>query len=760
MPEEKEEEKVRRKSVYSIFAITLILLLPMFFAPHATAWIYPDGFEDERFERFGPRVDNLLIKMPTDFTLLETDEIDIIEWPLPQELIDKWSKPPYNETIALAKYSETGMYELDINNNETIPTYPNWRSPTSYPEFRHAIAHLVNRTRIITEILKGSGVLLTMPVFPWLEKWFNPEADGHPYDPLEAAAILDAAGFVQGSTPNPHYNSSKPGSTQFIRVYPPGHEKAGQDLDELIFVARHDDPKRLATAETIQDEMLSIGIPVRIPGPIRIQEIIDKIWRYHDYHLFTGAWSLSADPTYLYWLYHSTQYGPSYEYPNHNNVHDDELDHWLEKLLYATNQEEAVIACKEAQRRLAEIVGVIPIWAPLRVKAYKSNWGGMVNEEGFGVDSWWTFLNTHPKDVEQGDTIRYGFTQDIENLNPIFSRRYTDWLVLDKIYDTLLKRDPYNITREIPWMAEDWKVETWDGNRTKLVFHLRENIYWHDGVKFTSEDVKFTIEYLLSFWDYLMWGGQLPTFYYSVADVHQVDAPDPYTVVVYESVPRARALQDIGELPILPKHIWENITAPVGFAPNPQLVGTGPFKFIEYVEGDHVLLESNTNYFKNCPVQAKVDVESRRVYPGSVLNYKVTVENCFADKSLNATVHVYFDGTLVENRTLFLESCTQAELGQFTIESLTSGLHEIKVEHSPDSYLNRTCTYTTHIWATIIEDTNLDSKVDMKDVYVVAKAFGSYLGHERWNPVGDLNGDYKVDMRDIYLIARKFGWTG
>jgi len=52
-----------------------------------------------------------------------------------------------------------------------------------------------------------------------------------------------------------------------------------------------------------------------------------------------------------------------------------------------------------------------------------------------------------------------------------------------------------------------------------------------------------------------------------------------------------------------------------------------------------------------------------------------------------------------------------------------------------------------------------DGKVDMRDIYLVAKAFGSYPDHPRWNPNADINDDGKVDMRDIYVVARNFGKT-
>lgn len=52
-----------------------------------------------------------------------------------------------------------------------------------------------------------------------------------------------------------------------------------------------------------------------------------------------------------------------------------------------------------------------------------------------------------------------------------------------------------------------------------------------------------------------------------------------------------------------------------------------------------------------------------------------------------------------------------------------------------------------------------DFKVDIKDVALAAKGFGSYPGHERWVPVADINCDHKIDIKDIAAIARMFGWV-
>ena len=62
--------------------------------------------------------------------------------------------------------------------------------------------------------------------------------------------------------------------------------------------------------------------------------------------------------------------------------------------------------------------------------------------------------------------------------------------------------------------------------------------------------------------------------------------------------------------------------------------------------------------------------------------------------------------------------------------------------------------YPTHIG-----DFDYDGKVDIKDIATAAAAFGSFPGHERWNPICDTNNDGKIDIKDIAVTATGFGWT-
>jgi hypothetical protein len=54
-------------------------------------------------------------------------------------------------------------------------------------------------------------------------------------------------------------------------------------------------------------------------------------------------------------------------------------------------------------------------------------------------------------------------------------------------------------------------------------------------------------------------------------------------------------------------------------------------------------------------------------------------------------------------------------------------------------------------------DMNGDGVVDLKDLFVVAEAFGSVLGDTRWNPQADINGDGAVDVLDVAIVASHFG---
>jgi parallel beta-helix repeat protein len=60
-------------------------------------------------------------------------------------------------------------------------------------------------------------------------------------------------------------------------------------------------------------------------------------------------------------------------------------------------------------------------------------------------------------------------------------------------------------------------------------------------------------------------------------------------------------------------------------------------------------------------------------------------------------------------------------------------------------------------YVSLFGDVNCDGKVDMKDVGIVAQAFGSFRNGSRWNPLSDMDKNGIIDLRDIGLVAKNFG---
>ena len=187
----------------------------------------------------------------------------------------------------------------------------------------------------------------------------------------------------------------------------------------------------------------------------------------------------------------------------------------------------------------------------------------------------------------QGGTLIFAIGGDPQTLNPAITTNVEALAVSCKMFNGLvwLNRD----FEAQPELAESWEISE-DG--LTYTFHLRDDVVWHDGTPFTASDVEYTFEQVLA--EYHPRSGRA---FESVTDV---STPDGYTVVVQFEEPYAPFLQQMTcqEGAILPRHLFEGtdpVNNPLAFD-NP--VGTGPFKFVEWIRGDRVVMERNEDYFR------------------------------------------------------------------------------------------------------------------------------------------------------------------
>jgi hypothetical protein len=106
------------------------------------------------------------------------------------------------------------------------------------------------------------------------------------------------------------------------------------------------------------------------------------------------------------------------------------------------------------------------------------------------------------------------------------------------------------------------------------------------------------------------------------------------------------------------------------------------------------------------------------------------------------------------SRTLtFVWNTTAAAIGTHTI---TASATVVPFDKDPSNNLmSKTVTILSPTAPST--DLNGDGKVDMIDIAIAAKAFGSTPGKPNWNAIADVNGDGKIDMIDIAMVARDFG---
>jgi len=158
-------------------------------------------------------------------------------------------------------------------------------------------------------------------------------------------------------------------------------------------------------------------------------------------------------------------------------------------------------------------------------------------------------------------------------------------MVAGNIYEGLLRYDEKLAPH--PQLAKSWEISP-DG--LTYTFKLQEGVKWHDGQPFTAADVLFSVEFVKQ---------TNPRTRASLAHVDSVTAPDDLTVVfkLKDTFGPFIRVFETGTLPMIPKHLYEGTDYKTNPANNTP-IGTGPFKFAEWVKGSHIRLVKNPDYWE------------------------------------------------------------------------------------------------------------------------------------------------------------------
>lgn len=438
---------------------------------------------------------------------------------------------------------------------------------------RAAVAQAVDRNSIVRGIYSG----YCEPINSWLppvSPWAASDSTRNIFDRDAARKKLISAGYRYDLLGRLQSPDGKPLPKMKL-------------LAPLARVA----PTTAELAERLADALVAVGFDVEVE-PMDFSAMVARLDR-KDYSLAVLAWSMGRNPDSLYSFYHSEMDVPGGY--NLTGIHDAQLDEALSRLRTAPDKAAAEKASADAQRLLSDLVPSVPIYSRFSISAISKRW----DIPRLSTDDMWTLLTARPREAGQ-DTFTMALAEEPRTLNPFTASSAYAWQVLGTICEGLLSSDPVTL-EDIPGLAERWSVDTLGEGpscRTVLRFTLREGLRWNDGTPLTASDVAATIDFIRE--------NKIPRFFDSVKDVAKVEFSGERELTVTMSNVSYWHLDRIAGLPCMPRSYLEKITDWQNWDPLDRsetfgpygLIGAGPFRLLEYRQGEYVMMERNPWYFR------------------------------------------------------------------------------------------------------------------------------------------------------------------
>ncbi|HEY8314980.1 MAG TPA: peptide ABC transporter substrate-binding protein [Candidatus Baltobacteraceae bacterium] len=207
-----------------------------------------------------------------------------------------------------------------------------------------------------------------------------------------------------------------------------------------------------------------------------------------------------------------------------------------------------------------------------------------------------------------GETLRIAVSQDAKSLNPILSSNTVDGFIQRFMFEPLLSADPRGnpvpmLAAQVPSRANGGV----SGDGRTITYHLRKNARWTDGVPVTAADVRFS-------WQAIMNPNNNAVSRHGYDDIARIDTPDDRTAVVHLKKPFAPFVNTFfaeSDQPysIVPEHVlahYPNVNQ-IPFDARPD-VTDGPFRFVEWVHGDRIVMTANDGFFMGKPHLRRIEI--------------------------------------------------------------------------------------------------------------------------------------------------------
>jgi peptide/nickel transport system substrate-binding protein len=180
--------------------------------------------------------------------------------------------------------------------------------------------------------------------------------------------------------------------------------------------------------------------------------------------------------------------------------------------------------------------------------------------------------------------ISIGLQATVTSMDPHYHNLSPNNSMMQHVFEGLIRRDENQ--KLVPGLAVSWKAVddlTWE-------FKLRKNVRFHDGSPFTAEDVAFTLKRVPNVPNS---PSSFATFTKPIVDVKIID---PHTLIFKTATPHSLLPSDLASVMIVSKLNGEKATTE-DYNSGKACIGTGPYKFGEYVPNQRVVLKANYGYW-------------------------------------------------------------------------------------------------------------------------------------------------------------------
>jgi peptide/nickel transport system substrate-binding protein len=205
----------------------------------------------------------------------------------------------------------------------------------------------------------------------------------------------------------------------------------------------------------------------------------------------------------------------------------------------------------------------------------------------------------------QANELVVGLSTPVTTLDPHFHNLSPNNSMARHVFETLVATDASQ--RHLPGLAESWRALS----DTEWEIKLRRNVKWHNGADFTADDVIATFKRVPNV------PNSPASFAVFVRPIVELTATDRHTLRLKTSSPHPLLPSDLSSVLILPKSVAETARTE-DFNSGKAMIGTGPFRFGEYVAGDRVVVTRNDAYWGTKPHWNKVSFKMITSAPARV----------------------------------------------------------------------------------------------------------------------------------------------